>query len=151
MATAPIAERLRRHVRIDPQTGCHIWTGSRDNYGYGIIRIGCGSERRTRRVHRVAYEVFVGPIPPGLDLDHLCRNRACRNPAHLEPVTRGENLRRGDLSDNNGRNAWVACPKGHPYDTANTYICPRGTRNCRACRRAANQRRVAKRRALAPA
>lgn len=70
--------------------GCWQWTGALNN-GYGII----GQDGTTRRVHRVVYEALRGPVPVGLDLDHLCRNRACCNVTHLEPVTRRENLRRG--------------------------------------------------------
>lgn len=79
--------------------------------------------------HRWSYEHFVGPIPDGLELDHLCRNRGCANPAHLEPVTRRENALRGPGSK-------TACVHGHPYTSQNTYIRPdRGTRQCRECGR----------------
>ena len=77
--------------------------------------------------HRWAYEDKVGPIPEGLDIDHLCRVRACVNPGHLEPVTRAENIRRAAAAKN-------ACPAGHAYTEDNTYIRP-GTvhRRCREC------------------
>lgn len=75
--------------------GCWLWVGAIDkNTGYGRFHAGDG--RRTVNAHRFAYETFVGPIPPGLDLDHLCRVRACVRPSHLEPVTRRENLLRGE-------------------------------------------------------
>jgi hypothetical protein len=85
-----------------------------------------------RRVsfHRFAYERLVGLIPAGLSLDHLCRNPPCFNPAHLEPVTHAENMRRGHF----GRK--TSCPQGHPYDDANTIYNPDGSRQCRTCRRA---------------
>ena len=70
--------------------GCWEWQGAL-NDGYGIV----GRDGTTRRVHRVVYEALVGPIPNGMDLDHLCRNRRCCNVLHLEPVTRRENLARG--------------------------------------------------------
>ena len=83
--------------------------------------------------HRKMYELLVGPIPEGLDIDHLCRNRACGNPAHLEAVTRSVNLMRGV------NRARTQCIHGHEYTDKNTYIF-RGSRLCRKCR-AANARR----------
>jgi hypothetical protein len=82
-----------------------------------------------RYAHRVAYERMVGPVPDGLQLDHLCRNRMCVNPQHLEPVTAGENTRRA-------RALITHCPQGHPYDDANTGRSPDGTkRYCHECKR----------------
>jgi transcriptional regulator with XRE-family HTH domain len=87
---APIGERLAAKTEVDAN-GCWIWLGRINGFGYGEIK--CG-ERRLK-AHRVSYEHHVGPIPEGLDLDHLCRVRPCVNPEHLEPVTRSENVRRG--------------------------------------------------------
>jgi hypothetical protein len=90
----PLSARLWARVVATPN-GCWIFTGAL-NAGYGRIHAGHPGSQRLLYVHRVAYEQLVGPIPEGLDLDHLCRNRACCNPAHLEPVTRRENLLRGE-------------------------------------------------------
>jgi hypothetical protein len=76
---------------VEPN-GCWTWLGADDGHGYGAVRI-AGA---TQKAHRVVYQEQVGPIPDGLDLDHICRNRKCVNPAHCEPVTRAVNLRRGD-------------------------------------------------------
>lgn len=84
------------------------------------------------RAHRWAYLHFVGKIPAGLDLDHLCRNRWCVNPEHLEPVTRSENLTRGYAA----RGPKTYCKHGHRFDPENTFQRSDGGRGCRACRTA---------------
>ena len=111
--------------KVAKSDGCWKWTASRDRHGYGHVMVDRG---RSRLAHRVAYELVVGPIPTGTVLDHLCRNPPCVNPAHLEPVTQTENLRRAA--------AFVThCPQGHPYEDGNTYVDPSGGRRCNACRR----------------
>ncbi len=74
------------------RTPCWIWHGAKQPNGYGVVN----REGRTHRAHRWIYERFRQPVPSGMDLDHLCRQRDCVNPLHLEPVSRGVNLRRGD-------------------------------------------------------
>src|SRR5258706_13485898 len=99
MTSCSLRTRLLSRLIIDP-SGCLLWAGAVDRYGYG--KIGDGS--RMLKVHRVAYELFAGAIPDGMDLDHLCRLRHCANVAHLEPVTRRQNtLRGGSLQAVNAR------------------------------------------------
>lgn len=119
-------------------SACWLWTGGTVN-GYGRFYY----EYRDRPAHRVSYQLLVGEIPIGLQLDHLCRVRGCVNPAHLEPVTRRENILRGE-----GASARCAaathCPQGHPYAGANLYVAPSGYRVCRECRRQGLKRTYAK-------
>jgi hypothetical protein len=123
-----LRQRFTAKVWINFETGCWEWTATRNKKGYGVIWDG-----KTRGAHRVAYELFVGPIPEGLQLDHLCRVRHCVNPAHLEPVTCRENLLRGETITAK-RAAVTECPKGHKYSQANTYYRPDGCRECRLCK-----------------
>ena len=120
-------ERFSKKYEPEPNTGCWLWAGILYWNGYG----GFYFRGRRELAHRAAYLMFRGPIPVGLELDHLCRVRPCVNPAHLEPVTRRENLRRGDTNA-----AVLACPAGHPYDEQNTWRDKNGHRHCRICQRA---------------
>ena len=88
--------------------------------------------------HRVIWTAERGPIPAGLDIDHLCRTRACCNPDHLEPVTRQVNLLRGETTTA-ARAAITHCPRGHEYTPENTRTSKLGQRECRECRRALNR------------
>jgi len=109
--------------------GCWKWLGSKMRNGYGQMKIG-GVHYAA---HRYAYEQLRGPIPAGLELDHLCRNRGCTNPDHLEPVTHAENIRRGDTT-RTFNSSKTHCPHGHEYTEENT--AHRGRRrHCRACDR----------------
>lgn len=131
---ASAEDRLRTFwERVDRSAGdgaCWPWTGGLDRRGYCNFRI---AHDVSRKGHRIAYEALVGPIPSGLELDHLCRNPSCVNPAHLEPVTHRENVIRG-RSISAIRAAQVACVHGHPFDEANTsFRRDNGGRRCRTC------------------
>lgn len=141
----PLIERLMEKVRVDPG-GCWVWTGCTGGNGYGHL---WGGHGRSNRAHRLSYEEHVGPIPAGLQLDHLCRNRLCVNPAHLEPVTSRENIMRGD-SHVAKQAAQTHCLRGHPLSGDNLYEKKRGPstiRICRECSRKASREWVRKSRA----
>lgn len=126
--------RFKRNYRIahepNPITGtpCWVWIGRHwFPNGYGAHRTGPG--KGARPAHVIAYEHHVGPVPDGLQLDHRCRNRACVNPDHLEPVTGSVNTLRQDHA---GRRK-THCPRGHAYTPENTITSKDGKRRCRAC------------------
>ena len=135
----PLEERFWSKV-VAREDGCWVWTGSRGRWGHG--RVQRGGRNSVVLAHRVAYELLVGEIPKGLTLDHLCFNTSCVNPTHLEPVTNAENVRR-EMQ----RLRPTHCPKGHPYDEANTSlgVRPDGRirRDCRTCARERMRQRVA--------
>lgn len=123
-----LEERLWEHIVV--VENCWEWIGYRGSDGYGTFRL---SPTKCGRPHRASYELYRGPIPAGMTIDHLCRNRGCVNPDHLEVVTQKENCLRGNgFYAKNARQ--THCPQGHPYDEANTYHDPRGGRICRICR-----------------
>lgn len=136
----PLAIRFRGLVEMTPS--CWLWTGQLDRYGYGRFRIYGGSVL----AHRWSFEQVLGPIPPGKQLDHLCRVRHCVNPSHLEVVAPEENTRR----------SWPAtkthCVKGHEFTPENTYLRARsgeGRRDCRTCIRERARRYKQRRREVA--
>lgn len=118
---------------VESETGCLVWQGSLDRYGYGQWSWGY-SHLGTSKAHRVVYELERGPIPEGLQIDHLCRNCACVNPDHLEPVTNAENQRRAAL-------ARTHCKHGHEFSPENTFRQANGARGCIKCRRDDDARR----------
>ncbi len=113
----------------EPNTGCWLWNGALNLQGYGNLYV----RGTNRQAHRVAYELYVGAIPPGLELDHLCRMPCCVNPSHLEPVTHQVNMRRGLPNRGVFQRSKTHCRSGHPYMPENTYHRADGSRECRTC------------------
>lgn len=121
--------RLQRLIKSSDD-GCWEWQGLQTSNGYGKWSKGPG--QRVRAIHRITWEHYKNQeVPEGQQLDHLCRNRLCCNPDHLEPVTPSENTMRQDHYERRKTH----CPRGHEYDEANTRITPAGKRVCRACDR----------------
>lgn len=148
LADPQIIKRFEARFDATDADACWPVQGKAAREGYAQLRVD-----RLRNVyiqaHRFAYQLYVGPIPDGLVLDHACHNRdlacpggdtcphrRCVNPAHLEPVTQRENIRRSSLT--NGHK--THCTKGHPYDEENTFIRKNGKRGCRACRTVSSRR-----------
>lgn len=124
-----------------PELGpCWLWTSALDNGGYPLFWV--GETMRAGKAHRLAYEELVGPIPAGLTLDHLCSVRRCVNPAHLDPCTMGENVRRSPNTPWARKARWTHCSRGHEFTPENTRI-HHGRRRCRLCDNASARRRAA--------
>ena len=136
-AIRPPTERFWRRVQHGSVEECWNWLGATDGRGYGQLS-GKPSTSSPVKAHRVSYEILHGPVPAGLELDHLCRNRLCVNPNHLEAVPHMINAQRGETGLHmtlaaRGRNS---CFRGHPYTKENTYVAQRdGARVCRTCKR----------------
>ena len=124
---------LELHAVPEPNSGCWIWTGTRNSYGYGQI----SKKKGGALAHRWSYEHFIGPIPDGLQIDHLCRTRSCVNPQHLEPVTAKVNILRGTgLAAANALK--THCAQGHQLIADNVSMLP-SQRECKLCRKAWNR------------
>lgn len=131
-------------VDIRGADDCWTWIGGKDWDGYGMYTWRSVGEQHTIKAHRIAYRLTHGDCPANLTLDHLCRNRACCNPSHLDPCSADENKRRGESYT--WRSRITHCPKHHAYDALNTRLTPTGKRVCRTCQREAMRMyRLAKR------
>jgi len=122
---------VRIFSKTIPDGDCLTWKGHLNYAGYGLI----WTKDKKYRVHRIIHELFIGPIAEGLCVDHLCRNRACVNPEHLEAVTPVENVRRGVPKNRNKTH----CVKGHEFSLENTTILKSGKRRCRKCHNRLNR------------
>jgi len=132
-----LVERFLAKIEFNGKKACWRWRGAASKGGYGSF-----GRNPTWKAHRLAYTIFIGPIPKGLTLDHLCRNRTCVNPLHLEPVTQRENCLRGISPW--ARNARkTKCNKGHALSGKNLHLEGK-SRRCRACRLAAQRRCIAR-------
>ena len=134
--------RFWRKVHAAPN-GCWVWIGAQTNRGYGTAWMPHHNPQRAS-AHRLTYEIWADTIPASLEIDHLCRNKACVNPAHLEAVSHRTNVHRGDMT----KLRVTHCPMGHEYAGANLYIRPdNGNRDCKRCQRKRNRRWEARQKA----
>lgn len=129
MSWSGLPENIEKRIIPEPNSGCWLWIGGirdkKENYG------GCAWEGKTWRSHRLVYSLLCAPVSDELDIDHLCRNRICCNPDHLDPCTRKVNVLRGaGIAPNNAQK--THCPKGHAYTPENTYIW-NNQRFCKTC------------------
>lgn len=128
--------KMGRIPRCNPALGnCWEWESGIDRLGYGSFKV--SGLKTISKSHTISYLHFVGDVPDGLELDHLCRNRSCCNPAHLEPVTHRENMRRGNA-------ARTYCPNGHAFTTENTVISSKGWKMCLDCKPISEAKRKAR-------
>lgn len=137
MAIRSVSERFWSKV-AQGKGDCWVWTGAAMPSGYG--RFGIGGNKGVL-AHRWAYEHMVSQIPDGLVIDHLCRNRSCVNPWHLEPVTQKVNVQRGRAAEvmRSWRSGATHCIRGHEFSPENTRVRSNGSRACKTCHRVADR------------
>lgn len=150
----PVNERIAEKIEERDggfSTPCWFWTGYINRLGYAVLSI----QDRPNYVHRLSYQIHIGKIPEGLELDHLCRNRSCVNPSHLEPVTNRENVLRGlvptifaafNKARKEAAEARTHCKLGHELTPENTRVEMRkgviGNRLCKTCQREISKART---------
>lgn len=123
-----VEDRFHERYQVDRNTGCWNWTAGLNGKGYAYIF----ARRYSRQAYKWYYEIVYGKVPDGMELDHLCRNKKCVNPEHLEVVTKSENNRRGNSpSAKNARK--THCPRGHELADGNLFIHKSGRRSCLIC------------------
>lgn len=143
-----VATVLERVIAKTTREGdCWLFTGCLSSGGYGQVRVGSRTDgsARTVSVHVVTYELLRGPVPEGLELDHLCRRKPCWRPEHLEAVTHEENMRRAEWLPTSLNAIKTECDHGHPFDEHNTRLY-KGSRVCRTCDRAKSARYMQRKR-----
>ena len=142
MSKEVLLERMMTHTSPEPNTGCWLWTAHVHYTGYGIYED--PRVRKSRRAHRVVYELVNGPIPNGMVVHHKCETRCCVNPQHLEATTQKYNTLVGTSpSAINARK--THCYKGHLLTDDNLKITSTGRRQCRVCRQAHSRNQARKR------
>lgn len=136
-APTPPIERFENLYIPEPNSGCWLWLGTCNNHGYGMFGVGSKTDGTNKKTlaHRFSYEAHIGPIREGLIIDHLCRNKSCVNPEHLEPVTYSENGIRGFRVSPKFQPRKTYCCRGHEFTSDNTWTATNGKRRCRACDR----------------